>query len=230
MIQNLIQNNKIQLRHVEERVIIQNKIILIIWPPGSWKTFITSYFAWYKYFTWGTIFSNVIFTYYWKKVNKTIQRMEDIKYIEYQETKWLIVIDESWLNLNSRRSMSDKNLKFAELTFLSRKKNCDLIYIWQLDYSIDRYIRDLANATLFMKSNFWDNFINFEIKIMKQDYLIGYKNINLIEFARDSHIQYNTLESSKISWGDKKEDRIKEKLEKIKEKKRLLEQKKENIT
>jgi hypothetical protein len=43
---------------------------------------------------------------------------------------------------------------FAEMLFLSRKKNCDLIFIAQLDFSIDKYVRYMANANLKMDSYF----------------------------------------------------------------------------
>jgi hypothetical protein len=191
--------------------IIQNKVINIFGRPGSWKTFLSSFFAYPYFMRNAKIFSNV--DYFYKKspfrINKKIQKITDIQYIEFQEKKWLIVIDEGWLNINSRRSISSQNMEFAEMLFLWRKKNCDIIFIAQLDYSLDRYMRDLANANIYMESYpIWKNKLNFTLKIKKWDYTIWYKEIDLITFANESQFNYSTLESSKI---DKKEKPKKEK-------------------
>jgi len=195
-------------------MIIQNKVINIFGKPWTGKTFFASYIAYFYFLTWGRIFSNVDFFY--KKnpirVNKKIKQISDIKYIEFQEKKWIIIIDESWLNINSRRSISNQNMEFAEMVFLWRKKNCDIVFIAQLDYSLDKYMRDLANANLQMESYFLrKNYLMFNCKIKKWDYTVWYKEIDLIEFAKRSCFTYSTLESSKI-----------EKTEKTKKEKKVL--------
>jgi hypothetical protein len=57
----------------------------------------------------------------------------------------------------------------------------------------------MANANLKMDSYFdWPNHLIFTIEIKKQDYIIGYKEVDLITFAEESLFWYSTLESSKI--------------------------------
>ena len=89
-----------------------------------WKTFLASYIAYFYFLKKWTIYSNVDF--YFKnnpiRVNKKIQKITDIKYIEFQETKWLIIIDEWWLNANSRRSISSQNMEFAGNDFFMKKE------------------------------------------------------------------------------------------------------------
>lgn len=184
-----------------ENKIIRNKTILITGDPGSWKTFLSSFFAFSYFINNQKIFSNIDFFYKWwvERINKKIQKIQDIKYIDFQDNKWLIIIDEAWINANARRSMSDKNLEFNELTFLWRKKNCDIIYIAQLDFSVDKYIRSLATFQINMTSYWsWNHYLMYTMEIKKKDFLIWYKEIDLIAFARDSEFTYNTLESSKI--------------------------------
>ena len=92
------------------------------------------------------------------------------------------------------------------MIFLWRKKNCDIVFLAQLDYSLDRYMRDLANANIHMESYpIWKNYLNFTLKIKKGDYVIWYKEIDLIRFANESGFHYSTLESSKIT----KEEKVK---------------------
>lgn len=47
--------------------------------------------------------------------------------------------------------MSQKNKQIIEELFLAGKKNCDIIFIWQLEKSLDVYIRDLWSYTLEIK-------------------------------------------------------------------------------
>lgn len=202
--------------------IIKNKTILITWDPWSGKTFLCSFFAYHYFINKQRIFSNIDFFY--KKnpnrINKKIQKIQDIKYIEFQEQKGIIIIDEAWINANSRRSMSDKNLEFNELTFLWRKKNCDIIYIAQLWFSVDKYIRELATITINMMSYFIsNNYLMYVMEIKKKDYLVWFKEIDLIRFSEECFFSYCTLESSKIE--SEKEVKKREKQEKNWQKKIL---------
>lgn len=180
--------------------IIQNKILNIFWLPGSGKTFLVSLIAYWYFVQKKPIIWNVDFFFKNdKRVNKRINSINDIKYIDYIEEGWLIIIDEWGLNANSRQSMSKSNMVFAEMLFLSRKKNCDLIFLAQLEFSVDKYIRFMAYRNVVMTSYFdGPNHLNFEMEIKKGDTIIWYKNVDLMLFAKDISFTYSTLESSKI--------------------------------
>lgn len=82
-------------------------------------------------------------------------------------------MDESGVNINSRRSMSEQNLEISKLTFLSRKINCDLIYIGQIEGSIDKNIRDIATFTIHMNSWFAEkDYLVFEMEVYKKEILL----------------------------------------------------------
>lgn len=196
--------------------IIKNKTILIVWEPWSWKSFFASYIAYSYFLNWANIFSNIDFFYKHKnnQINKKIWNTNDLKYIDFQEKKWLIIIDEAGINANSRRSSSNKNLEFNELTFLGRKKNCDIIYIAQLDFSVDKYIRALASYTIKMNSYFIrKDYLLYEYEITVNEYVGGYKEVDLILFQRETEFFYSSLESSKIEWEKEVKNRKKQEKE-----------------
>jgi len=178
---------------------IQNKIITIAGFPWSWKTILSVFFSYF--------YDRIYANFQIKKNNKNYNTFyDDVSYLEtisFEKTKWLIIIDEGWLNANSRRSMSNRNLMFGKLIFLSRKKNCDLVVIWQIEESIDCYFRKLSSYVFLMSSyQFWKK-IYFEWSIKKQS-AFGYSDIwirrfDLIKFLKKYNMSYSTLESSVMS-------------------------------
>lgn len=195
--------------------IIQNKIITIYWPPWSGKTMITEFFVWYFYMFWAKrIYSNVEYKYKNRIINKKIKDIKDLDRIKFAEDKWLAIIDEWWLNINSRRSMSSENLEYAKLGMLWRKKNVDIVIVAQLDYSIDKYFRDLSFCSIYMESFFYKkDYLMFEGTIYKKDYLVWKKEFDLFYIVKNTNFSYNTLEESMI-WNkdeEKKKKMIQEK-------------------
>lgn len=191
--------------------IIKNKIITVYGDPGSWKTLISVFFVAYFYLCWvDRIYSNVEYKYKGRVIGKSIKDIKDIERIKFSEVKGLVILDEWGLNVNSRRSMSNDNMEYGKLGMLWRKKNVDIIIIAQLDYSIDKYFRDLSFASLYMDSFFVKkDYLSFEATIFKKDYLVGKKEFDLFYLIQNTFFEYNTLEESLItSWEEWKKNRI----------------------
>lgn len=211
--------------------IIQNKIIVILGDPGKGKTLISSYYTYWYFINNRNIFSNVDYFYqkkeYWP-VNYRISTIGDLEKIEFQKEKGLIVMDESGVNINSRRSMSEQNLEISKLTFLSRKINCDLIYIGQIEGSIDKNIRDIATFTIHMNSWFAEkDYLVFEMEVYKKEILLWFKKIDLFRFVNETSFFYSSTEISKIFDINKEIKKMKNELnlEKLKKQYEKLEKK-----
>lgn len=127
---------------------LETKSVLVYWLPWWGKT-LTSWLltCWYK-----RIYSNTDFYRYGKQINKKVTSMSQIKRLKFSETPWILVIDEVWINANSRNSQSDGNKLFGELSFIARKHNLYLVWIAQRLMSFDINQRDLSNLILHCKS------------------------------------------------------------------------------
>jgi len=178
--------------------IIQNKIISIIGFPGSWKTFLSAFLS-FGYPV-DRIFANLDIKKYNKQVSKRINNIDDLQCIKFNERKGLLILDELGINANSRRSMTDQNLKFGEIAILSRKTNTDLINCAQLNGMADKYFRDLSTYRFEMESYFErKDYLMFEAKVYnKHNALIKIVKFDLFKVEDYTGITYNTLESSRI--------------------------------
>lgn len=179
-------------------VIVQNKIISVIWFPGSWKTFFATMLAfWYPD---DRIFANIDIYRYWKRISKRIRDLDDLEHVVYNDRKWILILDEMWINANSRRSMTEANMKFWEVAMLWRKKNVDIINCAQLNGMADKVFRDLSVMRFEMDSYYKSkNYLMFEANVFNK-YWIKYKKIKLDLFQLEelTGLTYNTLESSRI--------------------------------
>lgn len=209
--------------------IIKNKIIWVYGDPWSWKTMITLFFVAYFFLcNHRRIYSNVDYYYWDTKINHSINNLYDIQKIKFSPKKGLLIIDEGGLNINSRRSSSKENLEYSKLAMLWRKKNIDIVLVAQLDYSIDKYFRDLSFASLHLHSFFtWVDYLKFEAKIYKKDYFVGAKEFDLFRLIKGTKFNYNTLEESEIDKTNHDEIKRKRALEKAKKAKRKKVNKKE---
>lgn len=179
---------------------IQNKIMAIYGLPWSWKTF----FAMFLQSFYPRVYSNVDFIRF-DDNNKIIKRsthinhMRDLNAIKYDGQKWIAILDEWWVNISSRRSMSEQNLEFLELGMLWRKKNIDIIVISQLERSIDVVMRELCKVS-FNMTEFWeDKRLKFEAQIYwRGEELKGIYIFDLIKFSNLTGWTYDTKEESII--------------------------------
>ena len=178
--------------------IIQNKIISIVWFPWSWKTFLATFLAlWYPQ---DRIFANIDIFHEWKRISKRIHDIDDLDLVTYDDRKWLLILDEMGINANSRRSMTDANLKFWETAMLWRKKNVDILNCAQLNGMADKYFRDLSTYTFEMDSYFESaNYLMFKAKILNRaGRIIKSMKFDLFQLEKLAWLTYNTLESSRI--------------------------------
>ena len=193
--------------------VVQNKIIGIYGLPWQGKTFFATYLAsQYK-----IIYSNVEIM-KWVvdinenlitniKVNNDIKTILDVEKIEYNDTKGIVVLDESGLNINSRRSASEDNMEYARIGMLWRKKNVDILIIAQLEFSVDKYFRELSSYTVEMKSYFDNGKIMFEVTAKNRfGTIISVQNVDLVKWAEKEKYSYNSLESSEIKKKTKKKE------------------------
>lgn len=177
-------------------MIIQNKIIRIVWKPGQWKT----YFAVFLASFYPRIFSNVDIFRHWKKINVSIQNIWDVESISYEDTKWVVLLDEWGININARKSMSDANFEFAKLWMLWRKKNVDIFVLSQLDRMVDVYFRELAYYTFKMRAyHTWKEYLMFEARV-DGEYWNHLKilKFDLFQWTKTTGITYDSKETSEM--------------------------------
>lgn len=177
---------------------IQNVMYNFFGPPGSWKTIMAMHVAsYYK-----RIYSNFEIKRFWKKVSNVYKEIEELWEIPFNPIKGIIIVDEGWVNNNSRRSWSDMNMLFGELAMLWRKKNVDIIQISQLQRMADVYYRELAYKSIDMARPTkmpWNGLL-FEYDITNQGgFFEGTIEIDLFDWMEKSGYTYDTLETSRIS-------------------------------
>lgn len=180
-------------------MIIQNAIYGIYGLPWSGKSMLAMTLA--------SIYQRIYWNLEIKKngfvVSNQVANVSEISRIPFNKKKGVVILDESGLNINSRRSADDANLEFWKLAMLSRKKNVDIFVIAQLDYSVDKYLRDLSVYTFNMSSYFWDSGLMFSIMIKDRfGQILGNKEIDMIEYMRLTGYSYETLDESVIDRKD----------------------------
>jgi hypothetical protein len=178
--------------------IIKTKIVSIYGLPGEWKTFFASFLS----FFYARVYSNVDFFSNWKKRNVTIKTMSDINNkIKYNDKLGILILDEAWVNVNARRSMSNDNIEYWQLAMYSRKYNINICIISQLERMADVYFREMSSYNFEMHSYYTGpNYLIFE-SLIKDRYwsIIWNKKFDFIKFANKRHYTYNTLDKSIIS-------------------------------
>jgi len=174
--------------------------------PGAGKTF----FAVFLDQFYDRVISNIEITRDGKKHNQTISSISDLQiHVPKKEphpVKWLVVIDEGWINNNARRSMSESNLEFGQLAMLGRKLNTDIIMIAQLERMNDSYFRELATYTFEVDSHYckpprWviGAYLEFNVTIKNRFGTIIKKiEVDLIRASKKMDFGYSTLETSII--------------------------------
>lgn len=175
--------------------------IIAYWKQGSWKTTIILELAvenWSK-----RIYSNFAIYRNWKQINKTVLNTKDVMNIRFSYTPGIILIDEAWINANSKDWRSKDNRDLIEVLFLARKYNCSFAWISQRFESIDINARVLADLILKMrKIRRVEKYPIFEITKQKQRWnkleMINIHRINTIALMKFDRLTYNTLETARF--------------------------------
>lgn len=192
----------------QQNIIVQNKLILITWLPWSWKSFFGTFLA----TAYREIYSNLKIFHNGEQISNDLYSMEEIWKIWFSKIKWVILLDEAGVNMNSRRFMTDENQKYWELAMLGRKLNKDIIVIAQMDHTVDKNVRLLCQYHIEMKA--WyngPNYLNFQYTTLNREWrLLNELEIDLIEWGKLSWFTYSSLENSKIwsywQWEDYEEE------------------------
>lgn len=175
-------------------MLLKNYIMWIFWQMWSWKTLLATIIA----SNYDRIYCN--YEIKWIKIQK-IKNMNDILNIEYNDEKWILILDEFNINASSRNSMTKKNKQLNELLVLSRKKNLDICVIWQDFYWIDKVYRNLIQY-VFMPKIYDDWKLLIEIYKLKKWEHIKIKTIlmkeNPFKFLFKNNIEYDTTETNLI--------------------------------
>lgn len=180
--------------------IIQNKLVYILGKPGKGKTFCAVFVASF----YNRIYSNFEILKNGRKINKDIKTIKDATEIDYNDEKWIIVLDELGINNNSRRSMTNDNMELNELPMLSRKKNVDILYLAQLSFLGDKVFREMANFEFKMNSWFdGKDHLMFWADIYTRDEWKSFFHksvlMDLMEFSVLTGVTYNSLEESRMT-------------------------------
>jgi hypothetical protein len=185
---------------------LETKSVIIRWDPWSWKT----QTAWLCSLWYTRIYSNVDFYKNWKQINKTIKFMSDIKKMEFDEKPWILILDEMWVNWNSRKSMSNDNIEFWKLWMLQRKFNLYVIRIAQQDFSFDKNQR--LSAHLILHCSSIERYNKHPLVRVTKERLQKWSNnmtfdaeriINIISIQKRLWYTYNQLDQSVIIWKTK---------------------------
>lgn len=154
------------------------------------------------------IYSNISIYHKGILISKPITSISQLMNIRFSKQPWLVIIDEAWINANSKDTRSKWNRDLQELLFLIGKKNCSLIWIAQRFESIDVNARVLADYIFECKKikRYNKNPI-FRITRQKQkwrnlEFLTQY-SYNMIDYIKTKGISYNTLEESKFTSDEK---------------------------
>lgn len=154
------------------------------------------------------IYSNVNIYQNWKSIVNYIESYDQISKIRFSYTPWVLLLDEAWLNANSKDWRNSEVRGLIDVLFLIWKKNLSVIWIAQRYESIDINARVLADAIIEMrkvpKINNHPMFIcvKQKQKWAKLEWIHSY-NLDSISILNYYHITYNQLEESRLS---KKED------------------------
>lgn len=174
--------------------------IIIHWKQWSGKTLMAINLAldWEK-----RIYANFQIFKNWKLKNHLLEDVHAVHKIRFSKIPWIIVIDEAWINANSKDSRSEQSRILQEILFLVRKKNCSLIWISQRFESIDINARVLSELIIEMrKISSWKAPPIFIATRQRQRGMnldrVNQFKIDTIWMMKAQWITYNTLEASKF--------------------------------
>lgn len=200
---------------------MENFVFSIIWERWAGKTQLSSIIA----SDYPVIYSNYQLKIKWKKVFQytgTLSFWSDwnaylwnIK-LEKTNHKEIILVDEAWINYNSKKSQTQENMSFSEFVIVSRKYNKDLVFITTQDYSINKDFRFETNFWFNCQKRFdedWNFYTLVEkLKLNRNtwnvDLLDDYK-LYWIQLMKELGIEYDTTDIAKIQKEDNKSEKLK---------------------
>lgn len=196
----MMNKNETQKNSENFNVEISTVWIIIHWKQWSWKTLMAINLAldWEK-----RIYANFSIYKNWKLKNRLLEDVNAVHKIRFSKVPWIIIIDEAWINANSKDSRSEQSRILQEILFLVRKKNCSLIWISQRFESIDVNARVLSELIVEMrKISRWKAHPFFIATRQKQKgtnlIYVNQFRIDTIWMMKAQWITYNTLEASKF--------------------------------
>lgn len=207
----IMRTEPIQQRDSENfEIEIKTVWIIVYWKQWAGKTLMAINLAldWEK-----RIYANFSIFKHWVLMNHLLEDVDAVHRIRFSNEPWVIVIDEAWINANSKDSRSEQNRMLQEILFLVRKKNCSLIWISQRFESIDVNARVLSELIIEMrKISRWKAPPIFIATRQRQKganlmYMHQFK-IDTIWMMKAQWITYNTLEASKFKKRQKEEKEI----------------------
>jgi hypothetical protein len=200
---------------------LDTKCIIIYWKPRQWKTLLAATICYQTYKK--RTYSNFNVYKNWVSINKRFNSFKEIHNIRYSPQHWLIAVDETWINVNSKDSFSETNRIMHEVLFLSGKKNCDMMLLAQSYESVDVNFRRNAAAIFecVKIKRYWRSPV-FKVNRVIPDggrmKIISSYKIDTIQIMSILWISYDTLEESKMSEKTAKKQEKSQKIEKQKQK------------
>ncbi len=213
---------------------IDMKTYIIHGKMRQWKTVTAIHMSLDARFNW-RIYSNVWIYYNWISIlTKKITDFDQLNNIRFSYEHWIIIIDEAWINANSKDGFSDSNRLLQRILFLAGKKNCSVLWIAQRFESIDVNARVLADYIVKVNKirRSGGRHPIFILTKQKQkrtvlEYVQQYR-LDVIHELNELGITYDTLEESvmKNDISRKRNEKLKKDDQKIKAKKRSEKKKK----
>lgn len=201
--------------------IVKSRIITLVGEPWFWKSFLAMFFAFRynekykrlswknKYMTHPRIYWNLDINFKWKSIIKKIS-YDNLSKIEFSETPWLLLFDETFQNAWSRDSLTKENKNVVnELWALWRKKNLYVVFMAQSNRMIDVLIRELSFITIELHEPFHDYAMYndyrliFHGEIYKRWVLQTYLEFNLFELLNMNY-SFDSIQVSKMRKKEKK--------------------------
>lgn len=207
-----------QIQRESEKIWIEldTRCIIIYGKPRNWKTILAAS-IWYETYK-KRLYTNFNVYYRGESINKRFKTYQEVENIRFSYTHGCIIVDESWLNLNSKDSFSEANRIMQKILFLSWKKNCDMIMIAQSYQSVDVNFRRNAAAMFevvkikreWKKPLFVVNRVIVEGEKVR---VIASYTLDTLTIMENWKISYDTLDESKMK-NENKERKIQEKKDK----------------
>lgn len=187
---------------------IDTKTFIIHWKMRNWKTQCAIFMA--LEWEW-RIYSNFKIYRDWTNIVNYLEYFEDIAKTRFSKKRGVLIIDEAWLNVNSKDWQNKESRSMEAVLFLIGKKNLTLIWIAQRYKSINVNAREMADKIVKMrKIQRPYNYPTFEAVTQKDKWtrleFINSFFVDSIGLMREMNITYDQLEASVLKKGARADD------------------------